>query len=69
MTRDGTIAQIMGWPVAALVRSKAGLVCASWFPIDGRQAVLYSGDNRAVLLHLPMSKALEEEYRAKGLPK
>lgn len=65
MKADANIARIMGWPSNAVSRTIVdGLVYASWFPVNSDQAVLFSGGNRAsVQGKLPMSKALEEEYR------
>jgi len=67
---DATIAAIMGWPIQAVIRApKTGQVWASWFPINATRCVLYSGENRSsVAGHIPFSRALEEEYRVRGIP-
>lgn len=67
---DARIAAIFGWDSVSIRRQQGinhNRVLVSWFPVNSQQCVLYPGLNRAQIGHLiPMSKALEEEYRTQS---
>jgi hypothetical protein len=65
MNEDRNIALVFGWRPDTVQRDTDGTVRVSWFKVSAKTCVLYPGRcYRAVRKLKPMSKALEEEYRA-----